>query len=398
MSTPYQLPYANALHTSPQHALKFKMCSENLLSMPRSAVIDGIISYGGSTGTGITLPVKAFSEFFERNHLFTQVPVDRQGKLSSIKPASFANKLKKLCKESSNAEESLDEHMFSLTRVYHLNSHEPQDYLYNSISLKGTSKDYPYFRFTDSCACAAHPEKEAALHNSLMEFVERQALLASWSSKTVRYAINPELLRTLTPYRQLVDNLLENGHLHIYENGIGLPGHTVIMFYFAKSSDDLVQYSIGSSSGLSLQEALTSALVELYQCYSFLYNAECSEGLQDKAGAGYHVKFLQCNHQETREIIPFLKQSAPFTLTSLDELANFPAVSYEDVRNAICEFSSDVYYYHHHEPALKLHFTKIMSPDYFAHMALQRVSFDNAFAKSLGIDKEHAYLEPIPFP
>lgn len=394
----YQLPYANALHSSIHHALKFKLCGENLLSTPRSVVIDGIVSYGGSTGTGVNLPVKAFSEFYERNHLFTQVRKHREGRLNSVKPVAFREKLIKLCRKPTQEEADIDRHEFSLTQVYHLFNDEPQDYFYNAISLRGNKKDQPYLRFTDSCACAAHPVKQEAIYCSLMEFIERQALLASWASKQVRYEINPELLRSLSVYTTLVDNLLENGNLHIYENGIGLPGYTIIMFYFAKSRDDLVQYSIGSSSGLTLKEALNSALVELYQCYSFLYNAECSDGLEDKAGAGYHLKFQQCNHPEIREVIPFLEQQAPKMINTLEELKQYPAVTMKEVLSELKSFSEDFYYYHHYDPGLKLHYTKILNPDYFPHMSLQHVSFDHAFAKSLGLNKENAYLEAIPFP
>ena len=50
----------SATHASTHHPTKFKLCSENVLSTPKSVVIDGIISYGGSTGAGFNLIRKAY--------------------------------------------------------------------------------------------------------------------------------------------------------------------------------------------------------------------------------------------------------------------------------------------------------------------------------------------------
>lgn len=393
------LPYCYANHASTQHALKFKLCSESLLSVPRSAVIDGIISYGGSTGIGLNLPLKAYSEFFERNHLFTGIPIHTQKRLAEIQPGSYQEKLLNLCKVDESNKRECQDHVFSFTTVYNLFDNQPQDYFYNAICLNGSKADALYFNFSDSCACAAHVTQQNALYCSLMEFIERQALLGSWLSKTCQYAINPAILKEVTPYENLVDKLLENGELYIFNNGNHLPGFTVIMFYFSHSEKDIVQYSIGSSSGLTLPEALTSALEELYQCYTFLYNTESSSGLENKAGSGYHLSFQQCNHQGNKEIIPFIQQSLPYTIQTASDVYALKKYTYEEVLSELSNISRDIFYYHHHEKALNLHFTKIMSPDFFAHMSLNKtLNFNNTYAKKLKITPENAYLHKIPFP
>ena len=232
-----------------------------------------------------------------------------------------------------------------------------------------------------------------------MEFIERQALLGSWLSKSYLYAINPALLKEVTPYADLTENLMTHGNLYIFANGIDLPAHTVIMFYFANSEKDMVQYSIGSSSGLSLQEALTSSLEELYQCYSFLYNQECSTGLENKAGSGYHLSFQQCNYAGVKSTIPFFEQEMRYEIKTMDELQAQKIYHYEEILAELQSISADIFYYHFYEPALNLHFTKILSPDFFAHMSLtQGLNFDNVYAKRIGITKENAYLTKIPFP
>jgi len=397
MYTLNHLPNNYALHASTQHALKMKLCMESLLSVPRSVVIDGLISYGGSTGSGLELPAKSFSEFFERNHLFTKVPVDAYCTLEKIQPDTYRDKLIKLCNPKKTIKDCYS-HSFAMTEVNQLLNHQPQYYFHNAISLIGHKNDMKFLNVSDSCACAAHPEKEKAIYNSLMEFIERQALLGSWLTKRHRYRINPELLKVVTPYTDLVDRLLDNGELYIYENGLNLPAYTIIMFYFSHSSKDLVQYSIGSSSGLTLGEALHTSLVELYQCYAFLYNTESSAGLEDKAGSGYHLKFQKCNHQKTKEKIPFINENEPFSVSTEKDLYAKHAYTFEEVLSALAATSQDIYYYHCYEPALKLHFTKVMSPDYFAHMSLPALNLDNAYAKKCGISRENAYFEPIPFP
>ena len=394
MTAACPLPSSYAVHANPQHALSFKLCGESFSYVPKSVIIDGLISYGGSTGVGLNLPAKAYSEFFERNHLFTHVPITGRARLDEIKPTNYRKALSQWC----GLKRVSDSHTFSWTQVHNLFDDKPYDFFYNGISLNGDKRDNAYLDYTDSCSCAAHPDKDGAIYNSLMEFIERQALLGSWMTGRVRYAINPDVLKVATPYQQLVQQLLTHGELYIFENGLDLPGHTVIMFYFAKSPKDSVQYSIGSSSGLSLEEALTSALVELYQCYTFLYNTESSKGLEDKAGSGYHLKFQQCNHQGSREVIPFLSLNLNYQIDTVEDVVSAKKFEFNDVVAELAEFSRDIYYYHHHEPTLNLHFSKLIALDYFPHMDIQRVSVDNAYAKSLGINRDNAYTAPIPFP
>lgn len=393
------LPSCNVTHASTQQAIKFKLCGESLLYTPKSAILDGVVSYGGSTGVGLNLVRKAYGEFLERNHLFTKVPVFNKKKLSEISPQRYQEKLLGLCSLDKQSREDCLAHEFLFTKVVNLFSEIEQDYFYNTVSLSISKDDQPFLGFTDSCACAAHPVKEAALENSVLEFIERQALLGSWMSKTYQYSINPELLRYITPYDELVDLLLDNGELYIVQNGLDLPGHTVIIFYFSKSEKDVVQYAIGSSSGLTIEDALSSALVELYQCYTFLYNAEYSTGLENKAGAGYHLSFRKCNHSGIRDTIPFLNHFKPFEINTLAELSALESFTYEQLLAALKTQSSDIYYYHHYDPSLELHITKVLSPDFFAHMSLnQYLNFESYFAKKLGITKDNAFLGKIPFP
>ena len=388
------LPNCYANHASLQHAKTFKLCMESFLAVPRSAVVDGVISYGGSTGVGLNLPRKVYGEFFERNHFFTSVPLHSKKSLAEIEPRSLQDKLRSLCLKDNDA------HPFSWTTVYNLFNNAPADYFYNAISLNGMARDLPYLSFTDSCACASHPIKEQALYGSLMEFLERQSLLGSWLSKTYVYAIAPQLLKDISPYPDLVEKFLENGELHIFKNNNDLPGHTVILFYFSHCDRDIVQYSIGSKTGLSLREAINGAFEELYQCYTFLYNMESSiNQLENKAGSGYHLSFQQYNTQATKKRIPFLREEKNTVIHTLDDLNSVKTFRFEELLTELAAFSSDIYYYHAYEPALQLHMTKIVSPDFFAHMSLtQAINYDNLYAKKLGITKENAYLETSPFP
>lgn len=392
------LPQCRATHASLQHPVKFKLCTESFLSVPRSAVVDGIISYGGSTGIGFNLPRKAYGEFFERNHFFTTVPIDSQKALLDVTPAAYQEKLLTLCLPADK--EQLLQHHFSFTTVYNLFDDSPHDYFFNAISLNGVKGDAPYLNFSDSCACACHPIKEKALHCALMEFLERQALLGSWLSQTCQYAINPELLKSLTPYANLTEKLLENGELYIVEINNKLPGYTVMMFYFADSEKDIVQYSVGAKSGLSLAEALTSALEELYQCYTFLYNLESTNNqLENKAGSGYHVTFQQYNNRETKAKIPFIQQNVEFKINDLDDIRSARTFTYQEVLSDLAKLSQQIFYYHYYEHVLNLHYIKILSPDFFAHMSLTKsLNLDNLYAKATNITRETAYLERIPFP
>lgn len=392
------LPSTEVTHVSIYHALKFKLCSESLLAAPRSAVVDGIISYGGSTGIGFNLPRKVYGEFFERNHFFTGVPITAQKKMTEILNPAWQTKLKSLCRHVDK--KAFKEHLFSFTQVHHLFSEAVTDYFYNAISLNGVKADIPYLYFNDSCACASHPIKEEALYYSLMEFLERQSLLGSWLTRQYQYTINPALLKEISPYTSLIERLLENGDLYVFENSMNLPGYTVILFYFAHSSEDVVQYAVGSKSALSLQKALSGAFEELYQSYTFLYNLEStSTQLANKAGSGYHLNFQKHNTQNTRQLIPFMDDCRPFKINTLADLKALKTFTWQEVLEHLAELSTDIFYYHHYDQALKLHVTKILSPDFFAHMSLDNLlHFDHHYAKTLAIDAKTAYRETIPFP
>lgn len=385
-------------HLSLQHPVSFRMCRDGLLSVPRSVMLDGIISYGGSTGTSLSLISKAFGEYYERNHFFTAVPLTSQKSLVAITAKTHREKLKSLC--WAGDEEAFFHHPFSFTTVYNLFDNTPHDYLFNAISLRQVKQDIPYLLPTDSCGCASHPIKEQALYHSLMEFLERQALIGSWLSKQYRYAINPQLLREITPYTWLVEQLLENGELYIFENGNALPGYSVVMFYFSHSDQEAVQYAVGSKSGESLIGVLKSAFEELYQCYSFLYSAVFKPtNLEHKAGAGYHLAFLDYNTIQTKAIIPFLHSTTGYDLNNLSDIYALPNITYNDMLASIQQLTTAMYYYHYNDKALGLHFTKIISPDFFAHMALDKpLNLTNFYAQQLTISPDNAYLTKLPFP
>ena len=385
-------------HVSLQHAVSFRLCSESMLGVPRSIILDGVISYGGSTGYGFELVQKAFGEYYERNHFFTAVPITSQKSLEQIVPGIHQNKLSSLCRK--NQDDFFTEHDFSFTTVYNLFTRTPVDYFFNAISLRGVKQDVEKLNVTDSCGCATHTTQEAALHNALIEFLERQALLGSWLSNRYRYAINPEVLRDLSPYTSLVENILDNGELHIFEIGHDLPGYNIVMFYFSHSATDAVQYSVGSKTSGSLADAITSAFAELYQCYTFLYSAVFKPtNLSGKAGSGYHLAFTKYNTQATKLIIPYLQKNIEFEIKTLDEVRAFPTFEHVELLKGLQLISSEVYFYHYYEAALKLHFIKVLSPDFFPHMSLDKLfDLNMLYAQKLGITMDNAYLELLPFP
>lgn len=385
-------------HLSLQHPTSLKYFDNNTLAAPRSFVLDGAISYGGSSGAGTQLIKKAYGEYWERNHFQTAVPVSKKMTLNEVFPLEHRKKLLNLCNQSDK--EKIEDHLFSFTRVRNLFDETPYDYFYNAISLHTLSEDAPFLSVTDSIACASHPIKDQAIYHSLIEFLERQALVGSWLSMSHRYSISADVLGSITPYQGLYDALTENGNLYLFEIGNLLPAYSVIIFYFAQSEEDIVQYAVGSKSGLSLREAINSAFDELYQTYTMLYQTNSSsKQFENKAGSGYHAAFPQFNTVKTKEIIPYFNQSVPHKINTEDDLKALPIVSLPEALSSLQEISNDVFFYHHYDSALQLHYTKILSFDFFAHMSLKRnLSLDGQYAKKLKITADNAYLTPLPFP
>ena len=385
-------------HASLQHPTAINLSSENMLCAPRSLILNGIVSYGGSTGFGLELTQKAFGEYYERNHFFSSVPISSKQRLSQIQPQAHQQNLRTLC--NSQITEGLEQHPFTFSTVYNLFDHSPYDYFFNAISLHSITTDAPFLYVTDSCACASHISKEKALYQSMIEFLERQSLIGSWISKRYNYMINPLVLKDLSPYTSLVEKILDHGELYIFEMGNDLPGYNIIMFYFAHSAKDAVQYCVGSKTSISLADALSSAFEELYQCYTFLYSAVFKPtNLEHKAGAGYHMAFSNYNTPKTKLIIPFIETPQPFKINTIEDVHTSPIFNFEQILDSLKSLSTHIFYYHYYEKALQLHFTKIISPDFFAHMSLNKaLNLNNVYAKHLNITQENAYLEKLPFP
>lgn len=388
-------------HASLSHPTRVKLFIDHMASVPRSVSSDGILNYGGGTGVGWDAPRKAFGEFFERNHFFNAVKISSHKPLKTIEPLPFRQKLAHYCQQIQHTTADCLQHSFYFTTVSNLFDGTEREFFLNAISLHGQASDSAFITFSDSCACASHSTKQNALTSSLTEFLERQSLLGSWTTKKIRYTINPMLLLKITPYAILVDSLLENGHLFIFENGINLPGYSIIIFYFSKSAKDLVQYSVGSNADLSLKNAIVCALEELWQCYNFQYNTESSFSLPDKAGSDYHLHFQQCNNLSVKNLIPFFDKldSSTFDMNSLEDIEEMPSYSYNRAIIELGNISCDIYCYEQFDPILNIYYSKIVSPDFFMHMSVDKpLNFDNAYAQTLGVNRSNAYKEKIPFP
>ncbi|CAM2961912.1 YcaO-like family protein [Legionella worsleiensis] len=394
-------PICRHSHAALNYPVQMKLFSNHLVNTPRSVGVDGVIGYGGATGTGLNLLKKSYGEFLERNHFFTGVGVSSCAALSSLNPI-LAQKLHSLCTQLKfKNTPPIEEHLFHLTQVTNLITEKPDLYLYNLISLNGKKEDMPFVAFNDSCSCATHSSKEQSLLSSLNEFLERQALVGSWTSKRFRYLINPQLLQEITPYTGLAKTLTEQGELYVLENGLNLPGYSIIIFYFSKSAKDIVQYSVGAGAGFSLQSALNSAFEELWQCYTFQYSSEHTVSLEDKAGSEYHLNFQQCNRLDTKNDIPFFNEivNRTFDIDSIADLQKHPTFNLAEVISGLSRISQYIYYYHHVEPCTQMHYTKVISPDFFSHMSVdKKLNYDNAYAKTLGLSYDTAYKATIPFP
>ena len=388
------------LHASPRAPQKTMLYLNHQLAVPRSMSIDGMLCYGGGTGVGLDLIRKAFGEYHEREHFFLDVPLSQRGSIEAVVPRALREKYSLLLSQLSKNEITKDS-VLSYSKVTSLKDEKAVPYFYNALALKSDARDTALLPFSDSSACATHNSKQASFDNALSEFIERQAFLGSWMAQRANYRIAPEVLLRVTPFTQLVEDLLSGGELYIFHNALDLPGHSVVMFYFSKDKRDKVQYTVGASAGFSLPAVLTSALEELWQCYAFLYNVGNTATLKDKAGSSFHRKFEAYNNTSTKGIIPYFKEGALLdnTIANYEDVKSAKVYTAQDIIDEFNKRNNDVFYYHKIDTAKKLHFTKIVSPDYFVHMALDEpLNIINAYSQRLGITTKNAYTTRLPFP
>lgn len=366
---------------------------------PRTVSSVGAVMTGSTADFGENAIRGAYGEFFERNHFMLNVLPACRARLDKVSEpvrAGLLNVFNAVKKTADNPAE-FDWRLVTVNNLFN----EKEDlYPYVFLSLYNDShEEAAFLPHADSSGCAAHNTKARALYKATMEWLERQALVAGWALKRAKREIDAAALRHIKGFTGLADELLNNGELHVYDLAHGLPGYAIVITYFAKSSQDTVQYAIGASFDLNCEKAMAGAMGELWQDYYYLYGADAyQEVMKDLPGVSYNFEHIKDNKPQTRDLIPF--KSLPFNQRlKFSDVQALPTIDWNEALNKIKVISSAVVYYHYHDKMRDLHVAKVHSPDFFLHMSLAHPNnVDNLYARSVGIASDKPLSGRIPFP
>jgi hypothetical protein len=354
--------------------------------------VDGHYAVGNSSGGGPSMIVGGYGEYIERYHFYNEVQADTISIIDDLSTQKMINTIKKSSKK-------LKDHAFNLTKSRRLFSDESCYQPTALISLgQDSTIDREFIPFIDSCGQAAHTTKYLCEQSALYEFIERQALVGSWLSGTANFSVTDVSADSFAELGSVVAKLQEHGSLSIFSVGEGLPGYSIIIFYFSNSINDTVRYSVGMASHANSRVALEKAIHELWQSYWYLYlNENNAENLDQRFQ--YLNDLLHFNNHHTRLIIPYFA-SVKKTIT-LDTYLQLPDVNEHHYKHALQSISQHIFIYEGETyfQNKKYDVAKIFSPDFFIHMGVKMpLNFDNCYAQYLGIDPFMHVSHSIPFP
>jgi ribosomal protein S12 methylthiotransferase accessory factor YcaO len=369
--------------------------------LPVTTYVQSLASSGIGGGFGANGLRAAYGEFIERSHFYLNIPVAIKAEMGNHNHKQLTQSLCHMIMQLNDTESDSATHQFNLTTVKNVFNDEVAYMPTVMFSLAFfDSADRKFIPFMDSSGAAAHISFENSRRSSLLEFIERQSLVASWMTRQYKYKIDPNVLLKIPRQSRMAEQLLNNGEMHVFDLSVGMPGYVIMILFFSKSTEDYVQYSIGISAGLSPLEALTKALNELWLDYSFLYTSAAIEGKLEKVADGkkYTIRHLEDNNVEKTKKIMAFDLSAAVNMKA-DDFLKLPQLTVAEAFIHIQAISEQVYLYHHQDRQGDFHYTKITSPDFFLHMSVtEKLNIDNVFFKKFRYDLNDLYRHAIPFP
>jgi hypothetical protein len=370
-----------------------------LAHLPMIFNLTGDCVVGNSSGFQEEAICGGFGEYVERYHFYNEVDINLTARLDKVNDSAVTNKFIAMIEQVQKSKELAREHQFDLTAVSNIFTQEKNYIPSVLISLsRMDSRDRDFIPFIDSCGQAAHVSPQKAFTSALNEFIERQALVGSWLSGNARYRIELERHEALGAANKILESLKAHGKLMAFELNNGLPGYSVIIFYFSKDKKDIVKYSVGMAADPNPVRACERALGELWQSYIFMYlNAENPENLDQRYQ--YLNDLIHFNNHETESIIPYAPDENESL--SIHDFLRFKKFTEADCLNVLKDISPYVYAYARSSYLFgrKFYFCKISSPDFFMHMGVKMpLNLGNSYAKMLAISPLLKIQNPIPFP
>lgn len=380
-------------------ASRSSMGAPAALSAPMAPRFDGARGYnGGAVGHGTMTVRSALCELIERSHFFSLTKGRCRRTLSHAFAEECAASFETAFRQTAAPPHSdaVARHAFEMLPAVNLFDGTDTFLPLVAVSLANASDD-PYLPYRDSTGCACHFDPDHALDGALMEFYERQCLVASTLLGRCRSVIAIDGLGGMNaPLKRLPTSLLEMGEIRLAEIGLH-PGAYVVLATYEGRQGAPVRFSVGCAAHFDPVRAVEKALAEVLQGHVFF-------GYRDymlRTGRVPPVEDVDIdaeNATDTWRAFSFFRE--PPTI-DLKEFARAPRGARADLLASLRAIGPNLLAY---RGAAEVEgrimcFYKVVSPDYPLTRRIEHpYNTNNPFFASLGLTGDgRPYHRRIPF-
>lgn len=351
---------------------------------------------GGAVGAPSTATASALCEIIERTHFFDLKGGISRERLTDALPIKTAASFIKAFRQTSHPalRDQVNRHLFEMLPAINLFTGEETVLPLVTVSLNRVADDH-FLPHRDSSGCACHFDPDRALTAALLEFYERQCLVAATLTGKCRHSINDTDLSKLDAQTaSLARPFLLHGKIHIAEIGFHDGAYVVIAAYQGLPTA-AVQFSVGCAASFSAHTALKKALAEMQQGYMF-FEWRKRMRLRSRRNRNLAERIDKDNAADTWRSFPFFSQVPTL---SCENFLVLPTGSRDGLLDNLKAISPNILAYHGATEIDRriMCFFKVVSPDFLLTRRIdQHYNFDNPFFADLGMTGTERFRH-IPF-
>jgi hypothetical protein len=350
---------------------------------------------GTGVGVGEAAALTAYYEFRERRHFTAHIRSTHRTSLADMEDRRFARCLAAALRQTSGAQaEGLDSYPFAVVPGVELTTGRLVEVPLMMTTLRDSGTDNRFMPATDSSGMAVHAVPQQCLSGALLEFLERQCLLAAWLTGACQSYVE---LRSVPDevgngLRENLAALMARGRVYVVDISLNFSACAFLALYEA-DTPSRIMFASGVSAKLDPVTALNKALVELWQGYCHM---DLLTGRMQWEPDRLEKNYLAANGKGTAALFGL----RPEFEGNLGQLLGRVPASVDRVIKELSAITDNLAYVVGAEgdAADLLHFGRVVSPDCFLHMDVTKpLNRVNKFAEAYGITYPDEGCRPIPF-
>lgn len=357
---------------------------------------------GSAAGDGLNAIYTASNEFEERQYFSSPMHASRR-RLADLRDQQFARSLRIALAQTANFAgfERLESEEFECVPAVEITTGRLIEIPAVLVSLGYHGKTHDIVPLNDSSGSAGHKTPDACYSAALLEFVERQSLIAAWLGKKPERSIimgeAPGLFSS--DAEAAISAMTSRGRIHLVDISTGWPVHCCLAMFEA-SDDKHVQFAVGVSAKWGAMAAIEKSIYELWQAY---YHLELM--LNGSMGKRNRLEENYFRGNRTSSVSGFgIKKKKTYNAyqerDALCRWLNEPNDNLAALVKSLGRVSSNIAYFTGAagRGAGLGYYGTVKSPDFYLHLDVSRsINLINRFAIVCGIPYRTPPRGPIPF-